>query len=114
MTLGNGIGFAETSIRICHCTLSKISKQSRSHLRCGGILKSRINATSFSAGVFIGRGNIKYILIRTVNVSTTVFSRVCTLVPDKDPLGLKYVPVIRERTVFTIQNTCSGCIDLVY
>ena len=61
----------------------------------------------------MGRENVKYIRIRIVKVSITVFLHVCTLVPDKDHLGLKYVPVIRERTFFTIQNTCSGCIDLV-
>jgi hypothetical protein len=62
----------------------------------------------------MGREIIKYIRIRIVNVSTALLLRVCTLVPDKDRLGLKYVPVIRERTFFAIQNTCSGCIDLVY
>jgi len=61
MTFEDGIVFAEASIRICHCTLSKISKKSRSHLQWGESLKSHINATSFNVGVFMGRENIKYI-----------------------------------------------------
>jgi hypothetical protein len=64
MTLGNGIGFAEASIRVCHFTLSKTSKESRSHLHCGGSLKSRINATSFGAEVFMWRENTKYICVK--------------------------------------------------
>jgi hypothetical protein len=96
MTLGKYISFAEASIRICQCALSKIPKESRSHLRCGGSFRSHINATSFGAGIFMGRENIKYIRKRIVNVSTAIFLHVYTLVPDKDPLGLKYVLVIRE------------------
>jgi hypothetical protein len=49
-----------------------------------------------------------------LNVSTTVFLHVYTLVPDKEHLGLKYVPVMRIRTFLTVQNTFSGCIDLIY